>query len=257
MVPEPEAWSNRPVDQGEGYDAATYGAHVAAVYDEVYGADPAAVTCLAQLAGGGRVLELGVGTGRLALPLAATGLKVQGIDASEAMVDRLRAKPNGDQIPVTIGDFADVSVDGEFALVFVAFNTFFVLLTPDEQARCLANVTSRLAPGGRFVLEAFVPDPSRFVRRHHLGISGFGAGGVQLNVSGHDRQAQRVESLVIHVSRAGDVHTWPVRLRYSYPTELDAMAAAAGLTLEHRWSSWQQDPFDADSSAHVSVYVRG
>jgi SAM-dependent methyltransferase len=244
------------VDQWEGYDAATYGAHVAGVYDDVYGPDPDAVTCLAQLAGGGPVLELGVGTGRLALPLAATGLEVHGIDASEAMIERLRAKPGGDAIPVTIGDFADVGANGEFLLVFIAFNTFFVLLTPDEQARCLANVASRIAPGGRFVLEAFVPDPSRFVRPHHLAVSGFGAGGVQLNVSSHDSRGQRVESLVIHVSREGGVHTWPVRLRYSYPAELDAMAAGAGMALEHRWSSWQKDPFDAHSGTHVSVYVR-
>jgi len=98
--------------------------------------------------------------------------------------------------------------------------------------------------------------PSRFVRKHHLAVCGFGAGGVQINVSRHDSRAQRVESLVIHVSPAGDVHTWPVRLRYSYPDELDAMAARAGLRLEHRWSNWARDQFDSDSSAHVSVYVR-
>jgi SAM-dependent methyltransferase len=243
------------VGQGEGYDAATYGAQVADVYDEVYGPDATAVRCLAQLAAGGPVLELGVGTGRLALPLAARGLEVHGIDASEAMTERLRAKPGGAAIPVTIGDFADVGADGEFVLVFIAFNTFFVLLTADEQARCFANVASRLAPGGRFVIEAFVPDPSRFVRKHHVAISRLGAG-VRLNVSGHDPQAQRVESLVIWVSGAGDVHTWPVRLRYSYPAELDAMAASAGMALEHRWTSWRKDPFDADSGSHVSVYVR-
>lgn len=242
--------------QWEGYDAATYGAHVAGVYDEVYGPDATAVACLTELAGDGPVLELGIGTGRLALPLAVTGLEVHGIDASEAVIERLRAKPGGDAIPVTIGDFADVDVDGELSLVFIAFNTFFVLLTPDEQGRCFANVASRLAPGGRFVIEAFVPDPSRFVRRHHLAVARLGAGGVQLNVSSHDAQAQRVESLVMWVSGAGEVHAWPVRLRYSYPVELDAMAAGAGLTLEHRWSGWAREPFDSDSGAHVSVYVR-
>jgi len=254
MVPGPAAWSNRPVDQWEGY--AAYGDHVAYVYDDVYGPDTTAVSCLAELAGRGPVLELGVGTGRLALPLAACGLEVHGIDASEPMVERLRAKPGGDAIPVTIGDFAEVGVEGAFSLVFIAFNTFFVLLTPEEQARCFANVASRIAPGGRFVLEAFVPDPSRFVRKHHLSVARLGAGGVQLNVSSHDPQAQRVESLVMWVSGADEVRSWPVRLRYSYPAELDAMAAGAGLELEHRWSSWKRESFDSESGTHVSVYVR-
>ena len=240
--------------QGEGYDAATYGAHAAAVYDEVYGPDAAVVACLARLAGGGPVLELGVGTGRLALPLAARGLEVHGIDASEAMIERLRAKPGGDTIPVTIGDFADLVVAGEFSLAFVAFSTFFALPGAEHQARCFANVASRLAPAGRFVIEAFVPDPTRFVRNHHLEVA-CRPGGILINVSRHDAVAQRVESLVMWVSGEA-VHAWPVRLRYAYPDELDAMAADAGLALEHRWSSWRKDPFRADSGRHVSVYAR-
>lgn len=256
MVPGPGAWSNRPVDRGPGYDAATYGDTVADFYDLLYGADDAAVACLTGLAGDGRVLELAIGTGRLALPLAATGLEVHGIDASAAMVARLQAKPGGDAIPVTIGDFVDVDAAGEFTLVFVAFNTFFVLLSPGEQARCFANVAHRLAPRGRFVIEAFVPDPSRFVRGHHVEISDLGMDGVRANVSVHDAAAQRVASLVMWVAEADRVRTWPVHIRYSYPDELDAMAAGAGLMLEQRWSSWKHDPFTADSGRHVSVYAR-
>ena len=255
MVPRTEAWSNRPVDLGEGYDAATYGDHVADIYDLLYGPDEAAVACLQGLAGRGPVLELAIGTGRLALPLAAAGLEVQGIDASTAMVERLRAKPGGDAIAVTIGDLADVAVAGEFSLVFVAFNTFFVLLTPEDQARCFANVARRLAPGGRFVIEAFVPDPSRFVRGQHVEIAHLGSDGIRVNVSRHDAAAQRVASLVLWVSE-DRLRAWPVQLRYAFPAELDAMAANAGLRLEHRWSTWEGEPFAADSAAHVSVYLR-
>jgi SAM-dependent methyltransferase len=244
------------VDHGQGYDAAAYGDHVVDVYDLLYGADEAAVACLSGLARAGPVLELGIGTGRLALPLATTGLDVHGIDASAGMVERLRAKPGGHAIPVTIGDFADVAVTGEFSLVFVAFTTFFALAAPADQARCFANVARRLAPDGRFVIEAFVPDPSRFVGDQHIEISSPGAGGVLVNVSRHDAASQRVASLLMWAS-GERLRAWPVHLRYSYPAELDAMAVAAGLTLEHRWATWSKDPFDPDSSArHVSVYAR-
>src|SRR5581483_9804184 len=148
----------------EGYDAATYGERIADVYDEWYAEaafleTEAAVAKLAELAGEGPVLELAVGTGRVALPLAQRGLEVHGIDASEAMVAKLREKPGGDAIPVTIGDFADVAVDGRYALVYVVFNTLFALESQDEQVRCFRNVAARLEPGGAFVVEAFVPEP--------------------------------------------------------------------------------------------------
>lgn len=255
MVSEPGAWSNRPVDRTEGYDAATYGDHIADIYDLMYGADPAVVASLSDLAGAGPVLELAIGTGRLALPLAATGLEVHGIDASPAMVERLRAKPGGAAIPVTIGDLGDVELDGDFALVFVAFNTFFVLPTPADQLQCFRNVARRLAPDGRFVIEAFVPDPARFVRPQHVELSYLGVEGVRVSVSRHDPATHRVESLVMWVSE-GRVRTRPVRIRYSYPAELDSMAAEAGLRLAHRWGGWAREPFTADSGAHVSVYVR-
>jgi SAM-dependent methyltransferase len=245
------------VDGREGYDAAAYGDRIADVYDELpthpRDAD-AAVELLADLAGAGPALELAIGTGRLALPLAERGVAVSGIDASEAMVAKLRAKPGGDRIPVAIGDFADVPVDGRFALICLVYNTLFALLDLDAQRRCFERVADRLTPGGRFVVEAFVPDPSRFQRDQHVEVRHVGDDAVLLSVSRHDSATQRVESLLV---RLGDdsIRTWPVRIRYSYPSELDLMAEAAGLRLEHRWSGWEREPFTGDSVKHVSVYA--
>jgi SAM-dependent methyltransferase len=145
----------------EGYRPETYGDRIADVYDAMMAnlPDPAdSVDRLAELAGSGPALELGIGTGRVALPLAARGVQVHGIDASEAMVERLRAKPGGEAIPVTLGDFAGVPVEGSYRLVYVVFNTFFALLTQDDQVRCFAGVARRLAPGDAFLLQGFVPD---------------------------------------------------------------------------------------------------
>jgi SAM-dependent methyltransferase len=246
------------VVDGEGYDAASYGDRIADAYDELpthpQDAD-AAVTCLAELCRGGEALELGIGTGRLALPLARRGVAVSGIDASEAMVAKLRAKPGGGNIPVVIGDFADVDVDGRFGLIFVAYSTFFALPDGDAQRRCLEGVVQHLAPEGRFVIEAFVPDPGRFVRDQHLEVRHVDVDSALLSVSRHDGGTRRVNSLLVRLAGDG-VQTWPVRLRYSYPDELDAMAHDAGLHLEHRWAGWDREPFDDDSMKHVSVYTR-
>ena len=245
------------MDDAEGYDSATYGDRIADAYDELPthpdDAD-AAVTYLAQLAGNGPALELGIGTGRLALPLARGGLDVSGIDTSEAMVAKLRAKPGGDEIPVAMGDFADVDVDGRFALIFVAYSTFFALLDADAQRRCFEGVADHLTPEGRFVIEAFVPDPNRYVRDQHLEVRHVGVDSAVVSVSRHNAATQRVNSLLVLMADDG-VRTWPVRLRYSYPVELDAMAEQAGLRLEHRWGGWDREPFDDVSVKHVSVYA--
>ncbi len=244
------------MESAEGYDAATYGDRMADFYDELPTHPPdadAAVRCLADLAAGGRALELGIGTGRLALPLAARGVDVSGIDASEAMVAKLRAKPGGEQIPVAIGDFADVGVDGRFSLIFVAYNTFFSLLDPETQRGCFERIAPHLAPGGRFVIEAFVPDPGRFERGQHLEVRHVGVDSAVVSVSRHDQSTQRVDSLLVRLADSG-VRTWPVHIRYSYPGELDHMADRARLGLEHRWGGWERDPFIDDSVKHVSVY---
>ncbi len=243
------------------YDASTYGERIAGVYDawqtEISGPDSVAVpvTLLAELARRGRALELGIGTGRIALPLAARGIEVHGIDASEAMLARLRAKPGGERIPVTVGDFTDVSAEGAFSLVYVVFNTFFALLTQDEQVRCFQNVAARLAGDGVFVIEAFVPDPARF----HLGgvvhPSVVEPDRVRLDVTSHDAVQQRVTSQHIEIAEGG-IRLYPVQLRYAWPAELDLMARLAGLRLRHRWSGWRREPFTATSPGHVSVYAR-
>ena len=239
------------------YDAATYGDRIAEMYDQWYSALDAegAVQFLADLAGPGPVLELGIGTGRVALPLVRRGIEVHGIEASEAMVAKLRAKPDGDGIDVRIGDFADVDVEGEFSVICVPFNTLFCLLTQDDQLRCFRNVAARLASGGVFVVEAFVPELSRFERGQRVGLEDFTADGVRIEVSKHDRRNQRVETRHVVISPHG-VEFYPLRIRYAYPSELDLMARLAGLTLRERWGGWRREKYTAASPSHVSVYAR-
>ena len=238
------------------YDEATYGDRIADVYDEWYRAlDPApAAETLAALGGGGAALELAIGTGRIALPLAAHGIEVHGIDASEAMVARLREKPGGERIPVTIGDFAEVAVDGRYALVYVAFNTFFALLSQEKQVRCFANVAEHLTDDGVFVIEAFVPDLARFDRGQRVNANRVEADLVILDVSIHDPVEQRVASQHV-VLGGGGVRLQPVAIRYAFPSELDLMARLAGLELRERWSGWSREPFTPASGSHVSVYA--
>jgi SAM-dependent methyltransferase len=238
------------------YDAATYGDRIAEVYDDWYVEQPdpsAMVAVLAELAGEGPVLELGIGTGRVALPLAERGLAIHGIDASTAMVARLRAKPDGDAIPVTIGDFADVGVDGTFSLIFVVFNTFFALLSQEDQVRCFRNVADHLAEGAVFVVEAFVPDLTRFTRGQSVSAECAGADRLMLSVSDHDPVRQRIASQHLVISD-DSIRPYPVRIRYAWPAELDLMAQSAGLRLRERWAGWDRQPFGVSSPQHVSVY---
>jgi len=238
------------------YTASTYGDRIAGVYDGFHpglaDADRT-VEFLAGLAGAGPALELAIGTGRIALPLSARGVQVHGIDASEAMVSQLRAKPGGDAIPVTVGDFADVGVDGAYPLVFVVFNTLFALLSGKEQARCFRNVAGHLTPGGCFVIEAFVPDLSRFDRGQRVHATAVATDEVRLDVSLHDAENQRVDSTHVVITKAG-IELYPVRIRYAWPAELDLMAQLAGLRLRERWAGWGREPFGEDSTGHVSVY---
>jgi SAM-dependent methyltransferase len=248
-----------PPGDASGYDQSTYGDSIAEVYDrwpDVPADTDDTVAFLAERAGGGPVLELGVGTGRVALPLAARGLEVHGIDASAAMVAKLRAKPGGEGVQVHLGDFADVAVDGRFALVFVVFNTFFALLSQEDQVRCLAGVAGRLRPGGRFVLEAFVPDVARFDRGQRVDAVAVGDAEIRLNASSHDPLHQRVRSQHVLIDAAGGVRLYPVQIRYAWPSELDLMARLAGLELVERHGGWLAEPFTAASARHVSVWAR-
>lgn len=238
------------------YTASTYGDEIADVYDGLHGQhDPAAIVTLAELAHQGPALELGIGTGRLALPLAQRGVSVRGIDASPAMVERLQAKPGGAGIPVALGDFSSVTLEETFELIYVAFNTFFVLLTPEDQLRCFRNVASMLRPTGSFLIEAFVPDLGRFDRGQRLAVSRIEPRAVWLEAACHDAPNQIVDAQLVRLSAEG-VRLFPIRIRYVWPSELDLMARAAGLRLRHRWAGWSKQPFSAASGAHVSVYER-
>ena len=244
------------------WDASTYGERFAPVYDEWYGNrydTDAAVATLARLAERGPVLELGIGTGRLAIPLADLGLEVDGVDASPAMVERLRAKPGAARIDVTVADMSDVPAPpGRYALTFVAANTLFNLDTADAQGRCVATVARALRPGGRFVVEAWVPDPARLAGDDAdvVRVRSVEAARVVLEGARVDVGAQRLDTVVIELTEAGGVRLFPTRLRYAAPDELDGLAKAAGLELEWRWATWAGAPFTTDSDAHVSVWRR-
>jgi SAM-dependent methyltransferase len=239
-------------------DPAFYGDRWAGVYDEHHaGMDPsAAVEFLAGLAGDGRALELAIGTGRVALPLAGRGIAVEGVDASEQMVARLRAKPGGEVIPVAMGDMADVPVDGPFRLVYLVFNSLFGLLSQARQADCFRGVARVLGPGGAFVIECFVPDLARFDRGQRVQAVTVTEDSATVEVSRHDAALQRVTSQIITLDARG-VHLGPVALRYSWPGELDLMAEAAGLRLAERHGEWDRRPFGSGSAKHISVYRRG
>jgi SAM-dependent methyltransferase len=212
------------------------------------------INFLADWAAGGAALELGIGTGRIALPLSERGVPVHGIDVSPAMVERLRAKPGGDAIAVTIGDFATTRVDGPFILAYVVYNTIMNLTTQDEQVACFRNVAEHLEPGGRFAIEVIVPPlrrlpPGETVRAFalsptHLGFDEFtDLTAAQLGQSHHH-----------WLAGDGKVEVFSMPYRYVWPSELDLMARMAGMTLRERWSGWTREPFTSESPSHVSVW---
>jgi SAM-dependent methyltransferase len=238
------------------YDETTYGERIADVYDsltDVPTDTDDAVELLVELAGGGRALDLGIGTGRLALPLHARGIKIEGIDASPAMVERLRSKPSGRDIPVRMGNFADLDIDGRFSLIFVAFNTFFALLTQGEQLRCFSGVAAHLEAQGAFVIEAFIPDLGRFDRGQRVQATDVKMELVRIDAARHDPVAQQIIAQHVVFTETA-TRFYPVKLRYCWPSELDLMARLAGLRLEHRWGGWLRQPFGAASGKHISVY---
>jgi SAM-dependent methyltransferase len=239
-----------------GYDSSTYGDRWADIYDEwipQHYASPGDVDFLAELARGGRALELGVGTGRVAIPLAERGVEVVGIDASDRMIEKLRAK--SDRVAILKGEMADVAADGEFDLVYVVFNTFFAMLTQEEQVRCFANVAQRLTADGAFVIQAFVPDMTRFDHGQRVEAGDVDADGASISASVLDPATQVVTTQHLFVSAAG-TRMLPTRLRFAWPSELDLMAQLAGLRLRERFESFERRPFNAASPTHVSVYGR-
>ncbi len=239
------------------YTASTYGDRIAGAYDGFYRPVDVSerIDLLEELADGGRALELGIGTGTFALPLAARGVEVHGIEISEAMVDQLRAKEGGDSLPITIGDFADVEVDGVFSLIFVISNTLFMLTEQEDQIRCFKNVASHLDESGVFLVHAFVPDVSMFNRGQHISGDLADLCSVRLDVSIHDPKNQVVDFRHIDLTEER-IKMYPGRLRYAWPSELDLMARLAGLRLRERWADWRLSPFTSESRSHVSVYER-
>jgi SAM-dependent methyltransferase len=243
----------------EHYGAAFFGEREAAVYDDHVAEmfDPAAVTpvveTLSELAGGGAALEMGIGTGRIALPLAERGVPVHGIDASAAMVAKLRTKTGNDAIDVTIGDFATARVDGRFALVYLIFNTIFNLRTQDEQVACFQNAADHLDSGGHFVIELGVPDLQRLPPGQDVFVYAVDARTMSFDV--YDVVTQRLTSNHFVVDD-GRVSSYPVEGRYAWPSELDLMARLAGMCLRERWGGWKREPFTSLSRSHVSIYEK-
>jgi SAM-dependent methyltransferase len=236
-----------------------FGERVAERYDESSAdmfepavVDPA-VDFLAELAGSGAALELGIGTGRIALPLAQRGIRVHGIDLSEAMVARLRAKPGVEDIEVTIGDFATTRVEGTFSVAYLVFNTIMNLTTQDEQVACFENVAAHLEPGGCFVIEVGVPALQRLPPGET--VRAFDISATHLGFDEYDVVSQ---GLISHhysvVDGKLELHSVP--FRYVWPSELDLMARLAGMRLRERWSGWKREPFASDSRKHVSVWEK-
>ena len=238
-------------------DDGFFGEHEAARYDTSTGEEfdtatiAATVDLLAGLAGAGRALELGIGTGRIALPLSQRGVEVHGIDLSQPMVDQLRGKPGGEAIGVTIGDFSTTRVDGSFALAYLVFNTIENLVTQDAQVECFRNVAAHLEPGGRFVIECAIPDLRRLPHGETSNV--FDVSADHWGIDEYDVANQGLISH--HFTRVGDRIEYSAGpFRYVWPSELDLMARIAGLRLVERWSGWRREPFTSESRKHVSVW---
>jgi SAM-dependent methyltransferase len=241
----PKVWFDERI--AAGYDATSTHMSNPAVVDP-------AVDLLAELAGSGAALELGIGTGRIALPLSERGVRVSGIDISAPMVDQLRAKPGADRIEATVGDIATARVDGTFRLAYIVYNTINNLTTQDEQVACFENVARHLEPGGCFLMECVVPD----LRRVPPGETGrvFHQDAVHVGVDEYEPGGDQV-LWSHHFWRVGDrVETFSMPFRYVWPSELDLMARLAGLRLRDRWSDWHRAPFTFDSTAHISIWEK-
>jgi Methyltransferase domain len=240
-----------------GADEGYFGEQVAARYDDVSWSmfDPALIAAtvdfLAELAGDGAALEFAIGTGRIALPLAERGVRVAGMDSSKAMLARLRAKPGAERVQALVGDMATTRVEGEYSLVYLVFNTIFNLTTQDGQVACFENAAAHLPSGGRFVIEARVPELQRLPFGQTVLPWRADPGGMSYYV--YDIVTQRLSGQHYYFDD-GKVEASPTEMRYAWPAELDLMARLAGMRLEDRWAGWGREPFTALSPAHVSVY---
>lgn len=240
-----------------GYDTTTYGETMgdldaldwAVAHDEV-----AASEFLARTANGGTALELGVGTGRVALPLAELGVDVTGVDASPSMVARLSGKNGGASVRVVLGDFADVPVTGRFDLIYCVYNTFLLLASQESQVRCVRNVAERLVPGGSFVVQTSVPRFDQLPQRQSTSVLRLELDQVVLMATRHDPVNQVIERQRIAIGNDG-TKLYPMVYRYVWPSELDLIAALSGLTRAGRWNGWRHEPYSG-SGGYVVVYRR-
>jgi SAM-dependent methyltransferase len=242
------------VDEDGYFDervAATYDESAADMFDPAV-VDPV-VDFLVELAGSGRALELGIGTGRIAVPLARRGVPVHGIELSKAMAARLHAKPDAEDIGVTIGDFATTTVEGKFSVAYLVFNTIGNLTTQSAQVACFRNVAAHLDPGGCFVIEVGIPDLQRLPPGDTMRV--FHAGETHWGIDEYDVANQGLTSHHFElVDGRFELHSVP--FRYTWPAELDLMAQLAGMSLRERWSDWRRVPFTSDSRNHVSVWEK-
>jgi len=238
-------------------DPALYGDSFADVYDQWYGdvSDIAAtVEVMTELASGGSVLELGVGTGRLAIPLAMTGISVTGIDSSLPMLERLKANDPGALVTAIEANMAELQVEVQFTAAFVAYNTIFNLTTAEEQQACFTAVAAALVPGGYFAVEAFVPDLSASVPDRAVTPTSLMGDSAVLTATIRDREAQVVTGQHIELRPDGTIRLRPWKIRYASTSELDAMAARAGFSVINRWNDWSRAPFADESLRHVTIY---
>jgi len=251
----------RPIDARRmtGFEPRTYGDHIAPVYDEREAnlvVDETLLKFLKNLAGKGPALEFGIGTGRVALPFAAKGVRVDGVDASRAMVAELRKKPHGPDLRVKIGNMASADMGTRYSLVYVVFNTFFHLTTQNDQVRCFENAARHLKRGGYFVLETFFPDLSRFVRDQGMTVKEVDVNRVWVSFAVLERAEQRVTSQDAKI-QGNEVRLYPNQIRFAWPSELDLMARLAGLRRVGRYGGWDKRPFRTEANEmYVSVYQR-
>lgn len=239
-----------------GWDAQTYGNRWSEIYDGLAWPGPeAAVDFLAKLAAGAPALELAIGTGRIAIPLAQRGVEIHGIESSVEMIDKLHEKQGDTAIPVSKGDIGKFEVDQQYSLVFLVLNSIYALQSQEEQISCFASAAAALRPGGHFVVEAFMPDPTRFRRNCWTQIHKIELDHVLIEADKHDPSTQQILEQHIHLHQ-GRVDLYPAFLRYIWPSEMDLMARLAGLRLVERFGGWDHEPFDAQSGNNVSVYSR-
>ena len=232
----------------------SFSTKLSALAHDVRGDEDQAVQFLAEQAGRGPILEFAIGTGRLALPLVEQGFEVHGIDFSEAMLKRLQEKPNAEQVQVVLGDFVTTRMPHQYSLVFIAWNSFFNVLTQHDQVTAFQNAAQHLTTNGRFVIEAFTPN--QFFTPNHQTIESqpLNPDEVTLDVLTHHPATQTIKQNHVRLSQQQGIQITPVVQRYAWPAELDLMASLAGFELESRWASWDKKPFDDDSQSHVSVF---